>query len=151
MLNFTIILLLSQFFCVMGNNDISNCLKLCELVYKQICATIEDTEGNPIDCTFANDCILEMFTCINGKKEIGQKPGFCPALPLECNDIILGTLSKLEFLNPDNDKSNCLKACPLDIIQPICVTIENSNGEPMECTFPGDCYFEVFMCLSGTE
>ncbi|XP_037807520.1 uncharacterized protein LOC119600984 [Lucilia sericata] len=86
------ILLLGLFCCVMGDNDKDKCLKPCPFVFKPVCGTIEDPQGKPLDCTFPNDCFLENFKCLYGKKEIAQKSKICQTFPPECIDIVLGVL-----------------------------------------------------------
>ncbi|XP_037807514.1 uncharacterized protein LOC119600980 [Lucilia sericata] len=99
MFHFTscIILLLSLLFCAMSDDEKSNCVKPCPLEFKPICATIEGAEGKPIGCSFENDCFLEMFTCVYGKKEIEQKPEICPDFLPECKNIIMRVMSAIEF------------------------------------------------------
>ncbi|XP_037807512.1 uncharacterized protein LOC119600978 [Lucilia sericata] len=82
-----IILLLGLFFCVMGDDDKSNCIKECPYDFKPVCATIEDLEGQPIDCNFGNDCSLEIFTCMYGKKETEKKSEPCESQSPKCNDV----------------------------------------------------------------
>ncbi|XP_037807526.1 vasotab-like [Lucilia sericata] len=85
-----LILLWNLFFCVMGDD----CKKECPLDYKPICATVENSEGQPIVCTFPNDCSLEIHTCMSGKEASDQKEDFCEDQDFECTDIILRTFKR---------------------------------------------------------
>ncbi|KAI8118330.1 hypothetical protein FF38_02043 [Lucilia cuprina] len=89
-----IFLLFALLYGVMAD-DPSNCVKFCPFDFKPICATIVNPEGSTLDCTFPNDCFLDIFTCAYGKKEMEQKPEICPAPPSECYDIVLGILTML--------------------------------------------------------
>ncbi|KAI8118332.1 hypothetical protein FF38_02049 [Lucilia cuprina] len=83
-----IILLFGLVFCVMGENDKSNCVKPCPRNFAPICTNIQ-IDGKPFECTFPNDCYLDIYKCKNDIKELEQKPGTCGGYPPECADIVL--------------------------------------------------------------
>ncbi|KNC32802.1 hypothetical protein FF38_00245 [Lucilia cuprina] len=86
-----IILLLGLRFCVMGGEAEKKCDKNCDLFSEPICVKIKTSNENQMECTFPNDCFLEIYTCKAGK-ELEKKPGFCASSPYECYDIILNAV-----------------------------------------------------------
>ncbi|KAI8118327.1 hypothetical protein FF38_02044 [Lucilia cuprina] len=79
-----IILLLSQFLCIMG--DEKDCLTVCPLVLKAVCGTVENVNGDTLECTFTNVCELEKFTCITNQ-ELVKKDGPCDADSRGCYEL----------------------------------------------------------------
>ncbi|XP_023298824.2 uncharacterized protein LOC111681309 [Lucilia cuprina] len=94
-----IFLLFNILFGVMADGDKSNCMKDCFDGFNPVCATIEDLEGNPIDCNFGNECILGILTCVSGKKEIAMKPEPCAVQNPKCLHKQMSFKGSEEFIN----------------------------------------------------
>ncbi|KAI8118328.1 hypothetical protein FF38_02042 [Lucilia cuprina] len=86
-----IIFFLSLFFFVIADNNSTNCAKACPFVFKPICASIENKEKSQLNCTFPNDCYLDIYTCMVGKKELQQNPEVCLEDLPECANIVIST------------------------------------------------------------
>ncbi|KNC24281.1 hypothetical protein FF38_02046 [Lucilia cuprina] len=74
-------------------DDPQKCLKPCPLQFNPHCATILNSQGKPLACTFPNRCSLDIYICIIGKLPLDEKPQICEDYRLECTKIVASTLS----------------------------------------------------------
>ncbi|XP_037807527.1 enhancer of split M1 protein-like [Lucilia sericata] len=81
--------LLMGLFLVVGviANEETDCKQFCPRIYLPVCGTIKNSEGENVKCNFANECMLEIFTC-RTKQELIKEKGHCDEEFSGCEDLL---------------------------------------------------------------
>ncbi|KAI8122877.1 hypothetical protein FF38_00553, partial [Lucilia cuprina] len=85
--SFSLIFLLSLFLVMsaLGDEE-SDCIKFCPDIYSLVCGNVKNFQGEYINCTFASECILKMFTC-RTNQELIKQDGQCSEEFAGCYDL----------------------------------------------------------------
>ncbi|XP_037807522.1 vasotab-like [Lucilia sericata] len=77
------ILLLALFSVVMADE----CPTICPRILSPVCGTIENFEGETVECTFPNECLLRKLTC-NTNQDLIKEEGPCSEDISQCIELI---------------------------------------------------------------
>ncbi|XP_037807517.1 greglin-like [Lucilia sericata] len=80
---FGIILLLSNYQCIMGD-----CPTICPRILEPVCGEVKNADGETLTCTFENKCELEKFTCNANQDMVVTQEDPCETESEGCYDII---------------------------------------------------------------
>ncbi|KAI8118417.1 hypothetical protein FF38_02057 [Lucilia cuprina] len=80
----TIAILLLALFSVVAAQE---CPTICPRIFSPVCGTIENFEGETVECTFPNECLLRKLTC-NTKQDLLKEEGPCSADLPQCIELI---------------------------------------------------------------